>query len=202
MRILLCLILLLLAHDAAAFSGSYHIVVDEEGRAAVFVGLNGSSAVDVPLPVDVSKPTVLNAIYVDSPDGVEVSVKGNDPATLVYQTSTIAVRTPYGWVLDMGFGNRTYSALVSIPSRATVKLTKPDARVFDDGGSKNIIWESTDHIRVLYDYIPVPPQRETTTTSVLPQSGQGGIPAPSTPVLAGAVIIAAAAYILYGRRGK
>jgi hypothetical protein len=199
MRVLFFIFLLLLAHDATAFEGGYHIVVDEDGRAAVFVGLNGSGSVDVPLPVDVSEPVVLNAVYVDSPDGVEVSLRLNEPVTIAYQTTTVATRTPYGWVLDLALGNRSYSAMVSIPSRATVKLTKPDAIVTDDGQSKDIVWVATDHIRVLYDYIPMPPPREPTTSYTMPPN-RGATTASNIPVIAAVAVIAAAVYMLYMRR--
>jgi hypothetical protein len=201
MRMISALVLLLIAHGASALGGSYHIVVDEEGRAAVFVGLWGSGTVDVPLPVDVSSPTVFNALYVDSPDGIEVSLRGNESATVVYQTSTIATRTPYGWVLDLGFGNNSYSALVSIPNRATVKLTKPDAKVSEDGESINVRWDSTAHVRLLYDYIPSPVKEETTTSSTLPKADKTGTLTPLVLVLA-AIVALVAALCRVSRRGK
>ncbi len=202
------LVILLLMHAASAQSGEYSVVVEENGNALVLIALEGPGTVDIPLPLDVTYPEVLNALYVESADGVEVSLPDGEPVTVAYQTSMITAKTGGGWTLDMSFGGY-YPVLVSLPKDANVKSTDPAAAFSETPDSMNLVWDSTDSITVEYDFqaAPVTPTTlqtttttASTTTTTLPADGDNAI------LLAGLLFVvvlaaAAAGYAALKRRG-
>lgn len=210
MRKLLPLVFLMLAQYASAAAGECSIVVAENGNALVLIGLEGSGSVDVPLPLDVSYPEVFNALYVESADGIEVSLPGNESVTVAYQTSMLTSKTGAGWVLEADFGG-PYSVLVSLPKTARIKATEPKGYVTETEDSRHVSWDEAESVRVEYDFtaIPVTPTTTLTSTSVktatttLPAGGGGGLAYVAVGFAAVALLFMAAVtvYIYFVRRG-
>jgi uncharacterized membrane protein len=204
MRKLQLILLLTAVQCAAAATGEYSVVVAENGNALVLIGLEGEGTVNIPLPLDVSYPEVYNALYVESADGIEVSLPGNESATIAYQTSMATSKTGSGWTLDLDLGGG-YSALVSLPKTARIKRTQPQAYVSETEDSKHVSFTLADNVRVEYDFTSTPvsptttlkPQAPTTTlaattttrktTTTQPPGGDGGLPV---------VVYAAAAFLV------
>ncbi|MBD3388841.1 MAG: hypothetical protein GF416_07220 [Candidatus Altiarchaeales archaeon] len=168
MRWAAALIVLMILGSASSETGEYNIIVEENGNALVLIGLEGEGVVDIPLPLDVSYPQVFNAMYVESADGIEVSLPGNESVTVAYQTSMITSKTGMEWSLDMVLGG-IYKATVALPKNALVKSAAPKAGHSETPESKNIVWDSADNIRVTYDFASAqvtPTTMEPTTTTL------------------------------------
>jgi|GEM_PF-1595998 len=163
-----CIIILLLmaACQMAAAQMECSIVVEENGNALVLYALEGADTIAIPLPPDVTYPQVLNALYVETSDGIEVSLTDGEPATIAYQTSMLTEKSGGNWALDADLGGTGYSILLSLPKSANILSTEPRAAVSETGDSKNLIWDSDSRVSVEYSFLADP--KKTTTTRQVP----------------------------------
>ncbi|MFC2174955.1 MarR family transcriptional regulator [archaeon] len=136
------LALILLLATAFAVSSSYNVVVAENGNTWAAITLAGQGTVNVPLPID-AEPQVSGALYVNTVNGIDVTVGSSGAANIVFQSSTMTEKTNGDWGLALDLPSAdTNSVTVSLPGNTAVSGTTPSAEIAPVSGSKNIVWNS------------------------------------------------------------
>ncbi len=137
------LTLLIIAMPACAdLSANYNIVVQENGNSMVVLVVKGIGTINVPLPLDVKSPAVRGALYVQSTNGVDVSIDAEGTSTIVYKTALLTNRAGKTWDFMLDLPNfSTASIIVAIPSDTDVLSTTPQAAISQVDENKNIIWD-------------------------------------------------------------
>jgi len=174
----LCAMLLLAATASATSSGVCRMYVAENGYALVMLVIEGGGVVVVPLPVDVPYPRVEGAIYVQSTDGVEVSLGVNDTALLAYKSGLLTSKTGGIWnfMLDMPLLNQT-EATLSLPKDAQIMDMEPRGVVKNGGNTTDAYWTLSGPatINVTYTFTEetaIPKETPTPTTTINPVKPQ------------------------------
>ena len=205
-------ILFLFAGLSSAQSGDYSLIVEENGNALVLISLTGAGTVDIPLPLDVSYPQVLNALFVESANGIEVSLDPDEPATIAYKSSMLTTKTQGNWEINMDLGLKEYTVQVSLPKNAVIKTTEPKASYTETSDSKNIVFEKVGGFQINYGFDSKPDIEPTSTTittnnpttTTIKKQGDEFSPAYIIIGALGVVIVAILgiliAYFIYRRR--
>lgn len=126
---------------AANLSSNYNIALEENGNAMVVLIIRGIGTINVPLPLDVKSPAVRGALYVQSSNGVDVSIDADGTSTIVYKTAMLTNRQGNQWEFMMDLPEfHTASIILTIPENTRITNTTPNAAITQVGGEKNIIW--------------------------------------------------------------
>jgi uncharacterized membrane protein len=143
--------------------GNYTITVEENGNALVSLVIHGSGTINLPLPLDVVSPTVEGALYIQAPNGVDISVGSAGRAMVIYHTALLTTKPSETWKLEMELPKFS-SALVSIslPRDIEVALTSPKALIAQTSTATNLLWdlrpEENDTIEMQYRFVQyIPP---------------------------------------------
>ncbi len=167
MRMRVLVSLLLIMASVMAVSASYNIVVAENGNAFVATTLTGSGTVNLPLPIDAT-PQVSGGLYINAPNGIDITVGSAGAANIIYKSSTITIRDNGIWSLDMDLSSASpNSVTVSLPSNADISTTTPQAEIVPVSGSKNVVWsDGGSAIALTYSFTePVAPTAPATPTT-------------------------------------
>lgn len=133
--------LVMLLAGALAVTANYNVVVAENGNSLVAIALSGQGEVSVPLPIDAT-PTVSGALYVNTANGIDLTVSSSGTANVLYQSSTLTEKGE-SWQFSLELSDAAKNSVtLSLPSSATVGTTTPKAEIANVGGSTNVIWGS------------------------------------------------------------
>jgi len=145
-RLLLASLLLLSCLSTAQLNANYNIVVEENGNALVVLVVKGVGNINVPLPLDVKSPAVKGALYVQSENGVEISIDADGSATIVYKTALLTNKEVDKWFFMMDLPEfDTASVVLSLPVNTRITSTNPNAAISAVDDNKNIIWNLKPH---------------------------------------------------------
>ncbi|MCK4327830.1 MAG: hypothetical protein KAW41_05185 [Candidatus Diapherotrites archaeon] len=183
------LALLLMLATALAVSSSYNVVVAENGNAWAAITLTGQGTVNVPLPID-AEPQITGALYVNTVNGIDITVGSSGAANIVFQSSTMTEKDGGNWGIVLSLPSaESNSVTVSLPSNAAVSGTTPSAEIAPVSGSKNVVWNSAAG-SVSVDYSFTPSNGAAANGAPVPQADY-------TLVIVVVVIVAAAAGFFY-----
>jgi hypothetical protein len=151
-------LLLLVGPACAQLTGSYNVVLDEDGSAIVTLVVSGKGTINVPMPLDVRSPAVRDALYVKAKNGVDVSIDAEGQSTIVYKSSLLTYRSGDSWTFRMDLPKfDSASVVVYVPYTASVIETDPNTAVSQVGRSKNMIWnvkpEDTSYVAAEYSFL-------------------------------------------------
>lgn len=152
---LLLLVLILSSTAYAQKTGDCKVVVSENGRCLVLLSLEGAGSLEVPLPLDVPFPEVEGAIYVQSQEGVEVSLAEGDNAVLAYKSSLLTSKEGEKWVFTYTTPPMDSLELtVSLPKNIKITSLVPSGAVSSTDKSTDIRWGSAGgkEVRIEYEY--------------------------------------------------
>lgn len=212
MKVWVIIALIMLSTHVNAKSTEYSVIVEENGNSLVLIALEGGGTYELMMPLDVSYPQVLNAIYVESASGVDVSVAEGEPATVAYQTSLLTEKDGGKWTLNMKLESDTTQTMVSLPKKARIISTNPKAVYSENEDSKNAVFNQATKINIEYTFEPTqastttlinilpPTTKQQITTTTLVETKKEGLDEITslTIFILGAIValaIAAAAYI-------
>lgn len=164
MRINALLIIIFMAGNACATTGSINMVVGQNGNVVSIIILEGAGTIEIPLPLDAANPMVKGGLYVQSDEGIEVSLAKDDIATILYKTKLLTSKQGDTWTLTAELPSlESTKILVALPPEVIIKDTTPKAGITDENESKNLIWKNQKNIKVSYTY----PTTASTTLSTL-----------------------------------
>jgi uncharacterized membrane protein len=137
-------ILILLASFAFAVSSNYIVVVASNGNAFVSLTLNGQGTINLPLPVDAENPLVSGALYVQTTNGIDVTVGSAGVATVNYQTAVLTGKQGDSWTFEMNLPSAdSNTVMLLLPKDATIASTTPQGILADVENGKSISWTTT-----------------------------------------------------------
>jgi len=161
-------------------SGTYSVIVAENGNAAVVLFLDGEGAVEIPLPLDAETYAVDGALYMPSENGVEVSIASAGSASVIFETALLTSKSGDNWAFEMEVAEfESGSVTVFLPENTTVSSTEPKATVSASDDSKTLLWQvsaGTGTVGANYVFAaepgpgpapPQPPKDEETTDYML-----------------------------------
>jgi len=139
--------------SALAVSSSYNLVVAENGNTWAAITLTGQGTVNVPLPID-AEPQVSGALYVNTVNGIDVTVGTSGAANIVFQSSTLTEKANGDWSIGLELPSAdSNSVTVSLPANTAVGGTTPTAEIAPVSGSKNVVWNSASgSVSVTYSF--------------------------------------------------
>lgn len=165
---MLCVVVGLVSNALASGTGSYDIVVEDNGNALVILALEGNETVELPLPLDVSYPEVQNGIYVQTQNGIEVSLTEGSETVVAYETSLLTSKAAETWTFEMTLPELDgFDVTVSLPKKASIKEVSPAASVRDSIESRDLVWDASakdGRISVSYSFPSEDVSIVTTTT--------------------------------------
>jgi len=169
------LVFFLIPLASAEVNGDYHIVVDEDGKALIFLLLEGNGTINLPLPLDVEEIEVDGALTFDAENGLDVVVSDDETASLIYKTDLLTVEKDGEVEMEMTLPELdSISILVSLPPEAQIKAVKPKASVTPSPQSVNILWTFTypspKTFKIGYSLPPETSQPLSTTSTSLTSS--------------------------------
>jgi uncharacterized membrane protein len=160
---------ILLSNYSTALVGDCTIIVAENGNSFVIITLEGEGTVDLPLPLDVNEPEIEGALYVQTEDGIELSIGSTQYADIAYQTSLFTEKTQDEWNFYMHLPEINFLDItLSLPENAIILNTKPLGVMKQEEGSKNIYWELREEDAVNVTYKFSISEITTTTTIIAP----------------------------------
>ncbi len=165
MRLIGIIAIAVLFAGAMTASAECSIVVEGNGNALVILAYEGNGTVKVPLPMDVAAPKVLNALYVDSPQGIELLLKEGEVATVVYMTSMLTEKKGGRWVIDTDLVAGDHRVHLSLPNSATIVKSEPQASISQGEESLDLVWEGPERIRIEYIFSQATSTSVTKTTT-------------------------------------
>ncbi len=145
---------------SASPSGTCSIIVSENGRAFTLLSMVGNGTINIPIPIDVPYPELEGAIYVQSNDGVEVSMSPEDKAVLAYKSSLMTNKEGGEW--SFGYSTPALESLeltVSLPRNARIIEISPSNPAITTGNTTEIKWnlEKKAIIGIKYSYTDAEP---------------------------------------------
>lgn len=144
-KTIIALFTLVFAGQVMAMTADYSVNIDSVGNAQAILTLNGSGTIDLPLPVDVASPQVSGALYVQSPQGIKVSIGSTEKATISYSSSAITSKSEGVWAVELGLPNTdSVSVMVGLPGNALVSVTQPTATIEQQGNKTMVSWNVSD----------------------------------------------------------
>ncbi|MBD3310462.1 hypothetical protein GF351_04540 [Candidatus Woesearchaeota archaeon] len=149
------LMLLMLLPAAHAQSAVYDIIVEENGDSAVILQIEGKGTFNIPLPLDVSNPTVKGGLYLQAENGIDVSVPNTEKAMIVYRTSLLTSKRGEQWTFDTELPDLESNEItVSLPPNAIIVATEPSGSISQDMKYLKINWnlEGNDTIKAVYTF--------------------------------------------------
>lgn len=148
------------AASASALSGTYSVIVADNGNAAVVLSVEGEGTVDVPLPLDVESYAVDGALYVPSENGVELSIGSTGRASLIFETALLTSKSGDKWRFEMALPELdSCTVTLFLPENAAISSTQPKAAVSSDSGSKTLLWQlpkGTGSVTAEYAFVSAP----------------------------------------------
>lgn len=143
--------LIFFASFAVGADVSYTFKISENGDTNAFIFISGNNVVDIPLPKDATGIQIDGGIYVDIPEGIEVSVGNSGRAVVAFKTSSYTGKVSDIWYFDAKL-HMNSTAELQLPDDVQVVKTNPHATITRDNSLK-IRWDDADVVNASYVFI-------------------------------------------------
>lgn len=139
-------------------TGNYTIMIEENGDALVTLDVNGSGTMNLPLPLDVVSPSVDHALYIQTPNGIDISVGSARRALVTYHTSLLTTKQVGIWNLEMELPKFDFASVsMTLPKNVEIIQTSPQAWITHTANSTNLLWDlnpvDNDTITLQYRFV-------------------------------------------------
>lgn len=144
-------------------TGNYSIIVEDNGNALVSLGIQGSGTINLNLPLDVVSPVVNGALYIQAPNGIDISVGTSRKARVVYQTSLLTTKPSESWTFEMEIPEFTSSSVfITFPENIEIVQTTPTALISHTDDATELIWnldpQMDDTLKLQYRFVKHTPR--------------------------------------------